>query len=91
MARVIVKFYATVREAVGTDCVRAQAESVADLIRVLGDMFGPRFSDLMSSIASDPDSIVVLINGRNPGRTRLLSKALSEGDEVAIFPPVSGG
>ena len=35
--------------------------------------------------------ITVLLNGRNITEIDGVMSALSEGDEVAIFPPVSGG
>jgi molybdopterin synthase sulfur carrier subunit len=91
MARVIVKMFATVREAAGTDSVQVEAENVLELLETLKSMFGVRFSRTVSDLGSDQDRIVILINGRNPGRALALSRDLSEGDEVAIFPPVSGG
>lgn len=91
MARVIVKMFATVREAAGTDSVQAEAGNVLELLEILKSMFGVRFSRTVSDPGSDPDRIVILINGRNPGRASVLSHTLSDGDEVAIFPPVSGG
>jgi molybdopterin synthase sulfur carrier subunit len=91
MARVIVKMFATVREAAGTDSVQVEAENVLELLENLKSMFGSRFARTVSDLGSDQDRFVILINGRNPGRASVMSHDLSEGDEVAIFPPVSGG
>ncbi len=91
MARVIVRMFATVREAAGTDSVQVEAENVIELLMNLKSLFGPRFSRTISDFGSDQDSVVILINGMNPGRASVLSCSFSDGDEVAIFPPVSGG
>lgn len=91
MARVTVKLFATIREAAGTDSVRVEAENSSEILDLLKAMFGSRLSRLLDNLDSDPDRIVILINGRNPGRPLALSQRLSDGDEVAIFPPVSGG
>lgn len=91
MARVKVKLFATVREAAGTASVCLEAEDASEILDLLKERFGLSISRLLEDLDSDPDRIVILINGRNPGRVRSLSKRLSDGDEVAIFPPVSGG
>jgi molybdopterin synthase sulfur carrier subunit len=35
--------------------------------------------------------ITILVNGKNIREMEALATILSDGDEVAIFPPVSGG
>jgi molybdopterin synthase sulfur carrier subunit len=35
--------------------------------------------------------ITILVNGKNIREIEALATLLSDGDEVAIFPPVSGG
>ena len=91
MAKVTVKMFATVREAAGMDIVKIDAKDVSEVIVRLGETLGPSFRHLMNDLASDPDKIVILINGRNPGHSHALTQRLSDGDEVALFPPVSGG
>ncbi len=91
MAKVTVKMFATVREAAGTDTVKLDAKNVLEVLHRLGETLGPSFRCLMDQIVSDPDKIVILVNGRNPGHSRALLQKLSDGDEVALFPPVSGG
>jgi molybdopterin synthase sulfur carrier subunit len=91
MAKVTVKMFATVREAAGRDIVMLDAKDVSDVLKRLGETQGPSFRLLLGELASDPDKIVILINGRNPGHSRALTQKLSDGDEVALFPPVSGG
>lgn len=91
MARVTVRMYATVREAAGASSVDEEARDMPELLRKLGDRFGRSVSELLAKLASDPESMVILINGRNLGPSRSLTSRLENGDEVAIFPPVSGG
>jgi len=89
MAIVKVRMYATVRECSGTSEMDIDADSIGDLLRKLSSRFGASFSALVSSRRAD-EGIVILHNGRNIGATKP-DVALSQGDEVCIFPPVSGG
>jgi len=91
MAKVSVRMFATVREAAGRSELKVEADDLAHLLRLLGKSRGPRLSKLLSQLSSGPDRLVVLVNGRNIGRTPHKDVELSDGDEVAIFPPVSGG
>jgi len=89
MPTVRVKMFATVREAAGVAEVELEAVDVWDLLRRLGEMFGPSLSELLEGAKNG--SAVILVNGRNvkfgPGDP----VPLQEADDVSIFPPVSGG
>jgi len=91
MARVSVKMFATVREAAGTPSAQLEAVDVEDLLQKLRKSFGPRFASLLKEADSDPEGLVMLLNGRNVSRSRTRPVKLTDGDEIAIFPPVSGG
>ncbi|MCJ2532791.1 MAG: MoaD family protein [Candidatus Thermoplasmatota archaeon] len=91
MARVSVKMYATVREASGMDEVQVDASNLAELLDALVSLADPGLRRLLSTGAPRSDVLVVLLNGRNITPVDPSSVELSEGDEVAIFPPVSGG
>ncbi len=90
MATVKVRMYATVRELAGTSEIYVEATDLKELLHVLSDRLGPRFSRLVSSSEPD-DSIVILLNGRNVRPGSVSRTVLSQDDEVCIFPPVSGG
>lgn len=91
MARVSVKMYATVREASGMDEVQVDASNLAELLDALVSLADPGLRRLLSIGAPRSDVLVVLLNGRNITPIDPSSVELSDGDEVAIFPPVSGG
>ena len=82
---------ATVREAARTSEWAVEAHDLPDLLDKLGDEFGNKLDAMLKESCEDPDRLVILVNGRNAGRGRSSSVALVDGDEVAIFPPVSGG
>jgi len=90
MARVSVKTFATVREAAGVPFVEMEASTIDELISKLERQFGPKFSRLLRKSAHGQNPLVLLLNGRTlrPSQTDI---KLKDGDEVAIFPPVSGG
>lgn len=91
MARVSVKLFATVREAAGVAECEVAASNLDELFDALGGTLGRGVADIIARAEHDPDSLVVLLNGRNvvPGSSERTK--LADGDEVSIFPPVSGG
>ena len=91
MARVTVRMFSALREAAGDSSVWLEADDIAQLLSRLKSKYGSPISGLVDLYLSDPDSLVILINGRNSGPSKTLHIKLSDGDEVALFPPVSGG
>lgn len=91
MARVTVNMYATIREAAGVQSIELDATDLNSLFLRLRDRFGPPISTILERAKSDPETLVILLNGQNIGPRRSRSMRFSDGDEVAIFPPVSGG
>ncbi len=91
MAKVTVRMYATVREAAGVAECELEAQSLSQVFDLLSGRFGSRLARLLSRSLTDPERLVVLVNGRSVRRGASGDPALSDGDEVSIFPPVSRG
>jgi MoaD family protein len=91
MARVNVKMFATVRESAGVSECSVDASDIDDLLSVLSGLLGQEFSEVVARARKDPDGLVVLLNGRNVRPGSESEVRLADGDEVSIFPPVSGG
>jgi len=73
-----VKFFASLRETIGKACMSLDAETVntaADVWRAATDNHAPI------------DNMLVAINMEYAN----LDEAVKDGDEVAFFPPVTGG
>lgn len=83
--------FATVREASRKSEWLVEARDLSDLLGKLGEEFGDKFDAMLKESYEDPDRLVILVNGRNAGRGRGDGVAFVDGDDVAIFPPVSGG
>ncbi len=91
MVMVTVRLFATVREAAGASRLRLDVRDVDDLLMALRRGHGPAMSNLIDGYLADRERLVILVNGRNHGPSSLKGLRLVAGDEVAIFPPVSGG
>lgn len=74
------RLFASVREAAGERSVTIEGSTVEEVISAASDKFGEHFAALIPTCR-------VWVNGDQAG----FDTAVSEGDEVAILPPVSGG
>jgi len=86
-----VTFHATIREAAGTPEAEVRAASVWELLLKLRDMFGERLFSMLVEHDALREDVVILINGQNISHSGGLATKLAADDDVAIFPPVSGG
>ena len=91
LAPVSVRLYATLRSASGTDRLSVDASSLLEVDRALRKRFGAEMERLLGPSGTPFGGVVVLVNGVNVPREQLPEVSLREGDEVAVFPPVSGG
>jgi len=91
MATVRVRMFATVREAAGVSEVEMDASTLSELLQDLRDRFGGKMAEAIGTRGSEQDRVVVLVNGRSTGGMPAEDVRLKDGDDVAVFPPVSGG
>lgn len=83
--------FATVREAAKAAEVSLEASNLSQLFSLLANLYGKDLGAILSGFSHDPERLVVLVNGRHVAGNDPRSVSLKEGDEVSIFPPVSGG
>lgn len=75
-----VRLFAVLREIAGASEAEADGSSVEEVVQVLCDRFGERFTRIVQRSS-------VVVNGERVS----LETELVGGEEVAILPPVTGG
>jgi sulfur-carrier protein len=75
-----VRLFASAREAAGTDRAALEGTTVGEVLDAARIAFGPSFAAIL-------DTANVWLNGDQTE----LDAAVSETDEIAVLPPVSGG
>ncbi|KXS44607.1 MAG: molybdopterin converting factor small subunit [Methanolobus sp. T82-4] len=93
MPEIKVKLFANLREKAGESSVTLQGETVKDVLFSLTD-FHPSLEELIFEKREEAELrgyINVFLNGNNIKHMDNLETCLSDGDEIGIFPPVSGG
>ncbi|MGM0770336.1 MAG: ubiquitin-like small modifier protein 1 [Halobacteriota archaeon] len=94
MAMAKIKLFANLRESAGESDLEIQGENVQEII----DALLMKFPQLQEMLFDEVDGkkelrsyINILINGDNVMHLEGLDTIVNEDDEIAIFPPVSGG
>ncbi|MET1125068.1 MAG: ubiquitin-like small modifier protein 1 [Archaeoglobaceae archaeon] len=82
-----VKLFANFREAAGVKEIEIEAEKLSELLRKLAETF-PKLGDVMFEGGKLREYVNIMVNGRI---VRGEDVELKDDDEVAIFPPISGG
>ncbi|MHA1906330.1 MAG: MoaD family protein [Candidatus Thorarchaeota archaeon] len=93
MAKVTVKFFATVREITGIPRIEMDAKDIRELLDKLKDKYGRKFVDtVIDNETGDLKRFFsCMINGKRIELLNGYESILEEGDAVALFPPVGGG
>lgn len=97
MAEIKIKLFANLREAAGTSELLLSGDRALDVLLSLTEKY-PLLKDLIFEKSEENNeipilcgSINVLINGNNIRHLEGLETLLSDADEVAVLPPISGG
>ena len=93
MARVVVKFFATLRQLTGEKQTEVRGETVAGIAEKLVEKYGSGFRDtlLNKETGRIKPFYSILVNGIRLSFREGLDKEVKDGDVIAIFPPVGGG
>ncbi|MFX1369729.1 MAG: ubiquitin-like small modifier protein 1 [Promethearchaeota archaeon] len=88
-----VKFFATVREAVGTRSVQLDAANIREVLELLQNQYGKAFTDTVidEETGTLKRFFSCMVNGKRIELLDSYETKLKDGDAVAIFPPVGGG
>ncbi len=96
MVKIVVKAFATIREAIGEfgkiSFEFPEQVTVKNLIEILSKRFGEKFNlEVLDDNGLPKKTIKIFINGRDIEFLDGLHTVLKDGDEVALIPPIAGG
>ncbi len=93
MAKVTVRFYATIREAVGEKQTEVTAKTIDEVIWRLIEKYGSKFQETIfdKETRQIKPFYNILVNGIRINVREDLKKRVKDGDTIAVFPPVGGG
>jgi sulfur-carrier protein len=91
--KIRIRAFAQVKDILGTDSFLEYPDrtSVRELLDSLRQRAGESEDKLFSRDGNLHSHLVLMINGIRIYKEDIESLTLSEGDEIALFPPVSGG
>lgn len=90
--KVTVRMFTSLRALTGIRETQIEAANVQEIIDILVRQFGEKFSKMVLEPNGSLKSYFhVLVNGRHIRLQQGLATSLSDGDIVAIFPPIGGG
>ncbi len=90
MPKIRVKLFANLREYTRTKEIELEGRTVNDILEILCERF-PGLEDMIFKGNDVQPYINVFLNGRDILGSGGLGTPLNSDDEIAIFPPVSGG
>lgn len=90
MPRTRIILFANLRELAGTKEIVLEGRTIRDILGSLCKKF-PGFEDLFFEDRQIRPYINIFLNGKDINTFEGLESLLAENDEIAIFPPVSGG
>ena len=91
--KVRIRFFARFRELLGTDITVEPAEgtSFTDLVRQVARRKKEGYDAIFDGNGTFREFVILMRNGKRVEAADAEKVQISEGDEIAVFPPVSGG
>ena len=88
-----IRFFARFRELLGTD-IQVKAEngrSLADMVRDTARKNREGYDAIFDENGSFGEFVIVMRNGKRVEIIDAETTMVTDGDEIAVFPPVAGG
>ncbi|HMA05095.1 MAG TPA: ubiquitin-like small modifier protein 1 [Methanomicrobiales archaeon] len=91
--KVRIRFFARFRELLGTDIVAepAPGTSFAGLVREVARRNGEGYRAIFDDSGAFREHVILMRNGKRIEAAEAGETVIDDGDEIAVFPPVSGG
>jgi len=88
-----VRFFARFRELLGTDIVVTAQEGtlLLGLVKKTAEKSREGYDAIFDAKGEFREYVIVMQNGRRMETATAGSTPVSDGDEIAVFPPVAGG
>ena len=88
-----VRFFARFRELFGTDIITdaAPGTSFIDLIKKIAEKNREGYDAIFDTNGAFREFVILMKNGRRIECADAGKTMISDGDEIAVFPPVAGG
>ncbi len=90
MPKISIRLFANLREYTKTKELELEGNTIRDILEILCNEF-PGLGDMLLDGENLRPYMNVFLNGRNIHELNGSETVLHPGDEVALFPPVSGG
>lgn len=91
--KITVRAFADYREIIGKEMelVLPEGKTIGELLAGLGDRYPKLRREMFTPAGELKEFINIFINGRNIAFLNDMATPLSDGDIIALFPPVAGG
>jgi len=90
MPKIKVRLFANFREFTKTGELKIEGNTVRDVLEIICSKY-PGLENILFKDGNLQPYVNIFLNGENILESSGLDSSLKQGDEVAIFPPVSGG
>lgn len=91
--KITVRAFADYREIIGKEMelIEPEGKTIGELLAGLGDRYPKLRGEMFTPAEELKEFINIFINGRNIAFLNDMATPLSDGDIIALFPPVAGG